>query len=106
MQQKELLNKIFKDVTKIEKQKVLNTTYPLYTVNKSDVIELFEKIKDFTNSEPNSELKNNLLTFISENEVKINNQSTNFNENIFKTIIQEFRESFLIRENIYYEISQ
>lgn len=96
MSQRELLNEIYSAVQEIQTKKKLNHSNPLYTVDKTEVVEWFEKIKIFNTSIPNGELQDKLSTFICENEVKIHSQEENFSENLFQKITQEFRENFLI----------
>jgi len=94
MSQEELLKEINGLGNTITKSRILNSSNPIYTVDKNEVLKWFEKIKDFISNESHGGLKRSLEDFIIENQSYVDTTSSEINENIFQRIRHSFRKCF------------
>ena len=92
----EILLKEIKELGKlISQNKILNSNNHIYTVDKNQVEDWFNKIRYFTLNEVDYDLKEKLKTFIANNENFFNSFSSVIDENIFQRMKQLFRECFV-----------
>jgi hypothetical protein len=94
MSQEELLKEIRVLGKSITKNRILNSSNPIYTVDKNEVLKWFEKVKDFISNESHGNFKKRLEDFIIENQSYVDKTSSKINENIFQRMRQSFQECF------------
>lgn len=95
MPQEILLNEIKELGNEISRNRVLNSNNPIYTVDKNEVKEWFQKIENFTENENIEYFKERLEFFINENKSCLDTEFSVIDESIFQRMRQEFRECFI-----------